>query len=95
MHITAFLPGATGLAAVPVLVSLASSAQPGAPVIVVGPDAVRAIHVAQGRRIGPRRAPLGVLAVSDRPDFANRLRQSGAWAVLDGRAAAWICGVRP
>ena len=54
-----------------------------------GPAAV--VQAAGGREIGPNRAPFAVLAVLDAPDAARR---HGAWAVLDGRAVAQICGVR-
>ena len=37
-------------------------------------------------------APLGVLAYSDDPAFADNLRAAGAWAVLDGRRIAALCG---
>lgn len=65
------------------------------PLLVVsgwGAGAERRIGAAGGRVVGPLRAPLGVLATSDNPAFADNLRAAGAWAVLDGRRIAALCG---
>ena len=58
-----------------------------------GPGAVDVIRAAGGVPIGPNRAPLASLAAPAAPDFALRLRDAGAWLVLDGQRLAAICGV--
>lgn len=60
-------------------------------VIAAHPDAT--IVRAGGTRLSPLGAPLGALAASGDPGFARRLREGGAWLVLDGRVLAAICGV--
>jgi hypothetical protein len=45
-----------------------------------------------GRVIGPASAPLASLAVSDDPEFIERLRSFGTFMVLDGRSIAQLCG---
>ncbi len=84
-----------GFAALPV--SLLFSARPvaGAPVLVVAPpwgaagDAAQIVQTERGRLIGPVQASFAVLALVDDP---ARLSRAGAWAVLDGRRIARLCG---
>ncbi len=64
-------------------------------VLVVSPpwrDVDRVIDAAGGRRIGPVTARFGGLATGEGAEFVARLRQVGAWAVLDGTAIATLCG---
>lgn len=65
------------------------------PVLVILPpwhSAQALVETAHGRIIGLTRAPFGVLAVGDRPDFISQLIDGGAWTVRDGRALAELCG---
>lgn len=93
----AILPLAALCALMPPLIGLAvSQPEEGAPVLVVVPpwqDAAGIVAGAGGGLIGPLRTPVAVLAAPGGPDFAARLRAAGALGVLDGRAAARICGV--
>jgi len=69
--------------------------QDGAPVLVVaapwsgGPAQI--IAQIGGQEIAPGRAPFGALAILDDPSLA---RDAGAWAVLDGRVIARLCGAQ-
>ena len=84
------------LVAAPRAVVLSSTPVPGAPVLVVfapGSDGAARIAAAGGRDIGPERAPMGYLAVSENVDFQQRLEDEGAWVVADGAMLARICGV--
>lgn len=77
---------------------LARPAEQGAegPVIVVVPpwrDAETVIAAAQGRIIGPVRAPFAVFAAFETEIDPQTARHAGAWAVLDGAALAELCGV--
>lgn len=85
------------LIAAPVLAVTGRPIQTATTFLVVGPvnglpDILRR---AGGRPIGPTRAPLAMLAVAEsHPEsFSERLRNEGAWLVLDGAIAAQICGV--
>lgn len=79
-----------------------AAAMPGAggPVLVVGapgagPAAVAEIVArADGALLRPTVLPWIVLARSDAGDFDARLRQAGAWLVLDGTALAGCAGGR-
>jgi hypothetical protein len=42
--------------------------------------------------VGPSQAALAGFASSRAPDFPRRLRDAGAWLVLDGARIARICG---
>lgn len=84
------------LAVVPILALLSAPVQAGAPVLVVaGPKAnlEQIIEQSGGWVVGVSRAPLAIMGFSDGIDFENRLRENGAWAILDGKALAWLCGV--
>lgn len=78
---------------------LALTAQPpiaGKPMLVVVPpwgSVADVVSGAGGRLIGPQLAILGGLAVADTPNFREKLKEAGAWAVLDGRRTALLCGV--
>ncbi len=78
---------------------LALTAQPpvaGKPMLVVVPpwaSIPAVVSKAGGRIIGPQLATLGGLAVADTPNFRQKLKEAGAWAVLDGRRTALLCGV--
>ena len=70
--------------------------RPGEPVLAVfwpWQDAEGRVRAADGRVIGPGRAPMAVLATADSPDFAERLAAQGALAVLDGTALALLCNI--
>jgi hypothetical protein len=79
----------------PVL-AVAGAAPSGTLVLVVsapGPGARDAlIRSAGGRPVGPSQAALAGFATSRAPDFPRRLRDAGAWLVLDGARIARICG---
>ncbi len=67
---------------------------PGEPMIVIlppgaDPDAILAR--AGAREVAPVRAPLAVLAASDRPDAPAALRAAGAWAVRAAGPLALLC----
>ncbi|GAA6180384.1 hypothetical protein NBRC116594_18220 [Shimia sp. NS0008-38b] len=63
--------------------------------VVAGPgvDLMNIVEASGGRVVGVSRAPLAVLGTSDAADFEERLRENGAWAILDGDSLAWLCGV--
>ncbi|MAM60228.1 hypothetical protein [Maritimibacter sp. UBA3975] len=64
------------------------------PVLVIsnwGEDAEAIVAEQGGEIIGPRRAMFGVFASSDDRGFSARLRQQGAWAVIDGALIAALC----
>jgi len=48
---------------------------------------------AGGQIVRPDRAPLAQIAASDTPEFSQRLRDAGAWVVLNGTRLATICRV--
>jgi hypothetical protein len=50
------------------------------------------IEQAGGWPIGPSRAPLGILATSDTPDFHQRLNALGAWTLSNPNLLSLICG---
>ena len=80
-------------------VALAMGAEPdvGAPVLVVappwGPPPESIVHAAGGAVMSPEQNTISTLAVSEDADFLEKLRQSGAIILLDGRRLAAICGV--
>jgi hypothetical protein len=76
----------------PAVALIARAPEEGGPVLVVAANPDASIRGAGGRPFGPGRAPLGSLATSNDPEFAQRLRESGAWLVLDGRILSAICG---
>jgi len=86
------------LALPPVLAAAAAGPSRGAtgPVLIVHApwtDGARLAHASGGWPVGPQDAPLGTFATAtDISEFKDRLRRAGAWAVLDGRVVALICG---
>ncbi|MEC7300656.1 MAG: hypothetical protein VXW43_18510, partial [Pseudomonadota bacterium] len=69
------------------------------PVLVLTPpwgDALQVVADAGGRPVGPGQSWLGLLATPETADltadFPAALRASGAWAVLNGRVVAALCG---
>lgn len=80
----------------PVL-ALAGAAPSGPLVVVVSAPGAEArdamIRRAGGSPVGPVRTPFAGLAMSEAPGFAERLREAGAWIVLDGQRIAQICGL--
>lgn len=79
----------------PLIVFASAPAPAGGPLLVLtghGAGIAQIVARAGGHVYGPVRAPLGVLAYSDDPAFADNLRAAGAWAVLDGRRIAALCG---
>ncbi|MGJ8623216.1 MAG: hypothetical protein ACSHW1_10580 [Yoonia sp.] len=86
-----------GLVAPPALAFMAAPASAQGPRLVIfAPwvDGVALVLRAGGDPVGPAAAPMGILAYApDRPDFDDRLRAAGAWAVLEGMALARICGL--
>ncbi len=71
----------------------ARPAAAGFPVLVIAADPEAVVARAGGTPVAPISAPLGTLAAAGDPDFIQRLRDGGAWLVLDGRVLAAICGV--
>lgn len=81
----------------PLITLGAASPDPGSIVLVISGwgDASRArVEHAGGALFGPIDAPFGVFAFSDDPDFAANLRAAGAWAIVDGKKLAAICGAQ-
>lgn len=79
----------------PAIVFASAPVSEGGPLLVIsgwGARAEAVVAAADGWIYGPVRAPLGVLAFSDNPAFADQLRAAGAWAVLDGSRIAALCG---
>ncbi len=96
-----FLPAILGivfcLTVTPVLAVVGAPLTKGGPVVVVaGPDAdlEEIVRASGGWVVGVSRAPLAIMGTSDAADFEDRLRENGAWAILDGEALAWLCGVK-
>ncbi|NNE51056.1 MAG: hypothetical protein HKN30_01475 [Sulfitobacter sp.] len=79
------------------LISLAAAQPaPGEVALVVAPPWVTLppiIESAGGQPIGPVGTRLASFAQSDDAAFFARVKAGGAWFVLDGRAAAGLCGV--
>lgn len=96
-----YLPAAlallTAFVMAPVLALATAKVDETEPVIVVagpGGEPARIIHAAGGWVVGPVNAPFGALGFSDLSGFAEKLKANGAWAVLDGRVFADLCGVK-
>jgi hypothetical protein len=73
----------------------AAAPRPDAPVLAIAPpwiDVDAVVARAGGRPIGPVGAPLATLAQGEGAHFAERLRDAGAWMVVDGAALARLCG---
>lgn len=81
-------------ATLPLTLLMTGPAAAGRPALVVappwGPGVAAVIAAAGGREIAPRAAPMAQLAVLDHP---SRALAAGAWAVLDARALASLCGI--
>lgn len=57
-------------------------------------DGVALVEKAGGSPVGPERAPMGILAfAADEAAFDRRLRDMGAWAIIDGTVLARLCGL--
>ena len=86
-----FLPATMALA-IPFLVL--GTPETGRPVLVVAPpgsDAGRLLDLvgrADGRVLRSAGVPWMVVAVSGHPDFPRRLRDAGAWAVVNASSVA-------
>lgn len=94
-YLPAILLPLVSLLAGPLIVVLSAPSFATTPVLVIAPwgaDTEAQIVAAGGAVVGPVRAPLGVLAASDDPDFASALRAAGAWAVIGGERIASLCG---
>ena len=88
--------GVAVILAGPAIAFFSSPPVPGEPVLVVGHDSAQRewiVEQAGGRLVGPEDATWGSLAVSKESEFVKELHASGAWIVIDGRAAARLCGV--
>lgn len=83
---------ATSLVVAPAITLVGHAPASGGPVLVIAAHADAIIRRAGGRQVGLAAAPLGSLAASSDPEFPRRLRQGGAWLVLDGSVLASICG---
>ncbi len=81
----------------PVLTLVSAPVQAGGPLIVVASprtDLTAIVEKSGGWVVGVTRAPLAIMGFSESEDFEQRLRQNGAWAILDGETLAWLCGVK-
>ncbi len=69
--------------------------RPGEPVLVISApwslDAATVISKTGLHEISPERAPLGALTVLAKAGDEERLRQNGAWFVIDGTVIARLC----
>lgn len=86
-----------GLALPPVLAVRAAPVGDGPRLVVHAPwtDGAALVARAGGMVVGPRDAPMGILAARGTADgFDARLRAAGAWAVIDGSVLARLCGVK-
>lgn len=84
------------LVVAPVLAITLVPADDAEPVVVVagpGADLLHIIDRSEGWVVGPVSAPFGALGYSDSPGFVDNLKANGAWAVLNGRVPAALCGV--
>lgn len=84
------------LVVTPALAILGAPLKEGGPVVVVagpGADLETIIEASGGWVVGMSRAPLAIMGTSDAADFKAKLKENGAWAVLDGESLAWLCGV--
>jgi hypothetical protein len=82
-------PPALGLLGVPV-----ATDSPRLVVFAPWQDGVALVQQAGGQPVGPLRAPMGILAYApDTPGFDTRLRQQGAWAIVNGDVLAQLCGL--
>ena len=77
----------------PAVTLAARPVEPGQPLLVIAADPGAVVARAGGAPVSPVSAPIGTLAAAPDPDFARRLKDGGAWLVLDGRVLAAICGV--
>jgi hypothetical protein len=81
----------------PAFLALSSgSPRPGEPVLVItapwtDPESV--VTAAGGRVIAPASAPMATLGVFADAAALARVGGAGGWLVVDGRAAAALCGV--
>jgi len=85
------------LVAGPVAFLLSGPVDEAEPVLVIAPPwgdpALVVVARAGGHLLGPQDTTFATLAFSDVPDFPDRLRRSGAMAVLSGTRIAALCGV--
>lgn len=83
----------------PLAVALSAPPPPrGAPALVLVAPWARAepaVRAAGGLVLAGTGLPALVLAHDPEPGFAARLAGAGAWAVIDGRRAALLCGETP
>ncbi|MGC8203826.1 hypothetical protein ACP2AV_14085 [Aliiroseovarius sp. PTFE2010] len=66
------------------------------PALVITPpwrDAGVVVADAGGWLVGPDQALFGAFAQANHPEFSERARQAGAWAVVNSAALAAICGL--
>lgn len=80
----------------PVVALLGAGASGTGPWLVVIPPWVEAealVARAQARLIGPAQAPFGHLVAAADAGAPLRLGDAGAWAVVDAKAVAQLCGV--
>ncbi|MEC7761339.1 MAG: hypothetical protein VX874_05420 [Pseudomonadota bacterium] len=90
-----FLTLGAVLAGPAVVIASADPARDGVLLVVSrwGDEAERVITAAGGQTVGPVRARFGVFATSQDPDFSDRLRDRGAWAVINGDVLAALCRI--
>ncbi len=93
----AILAVAFCLFVVPIVALFSVPVDADGPMLVVagpGDDLEQIVEKSGGWVVGVSRAPLAIMGFSDRSDFEIRLKENGAWAILDGNALAWLCGVK-
>ncbi|MEM1076677.1 MAG: hypothetical protein AAF665_04250 [Pseudomonadota bacterium] len=87
---------AGALLAGPMLALTAAAPVIGQVVLVVSPpwsDSSQIVLASDGALVGPVVGMFGALAVADDGTFFGRLKENGAWLVLDGTTLAEFCGV--
>ncbi|MBO9407585.1 hypothetical protein J7399_09110 [Shimia sp. R9_1] len=94
-YLPAILATVFCLTVTPVLAVVSAPLTEGGPVVVVagpGADLEAIVKASDGWLVGVSRAPMAVMGMSDSANFEDRLKENGAWAILDGRALSWLCG---
>lgn len=85
------LAGLTG----PAIAVASGQARADRPVLVIAPPwraPADLVEAAGGRLAAPLPAPLAAIAAPGAPDLPDRLRDAGAWFLLDGSAVLRLCG---
>ncbi len=97
-NVTLFIAAAVIVISSPILTLLSDGRpQVGEVALVIsapwGPDAARIAEKAGVQEVAPERAPLGVLVALDSAQSVDRLYDSGAWLVINGRKVLELCSI--